>query len=157
AGLLRVLEREGWRVLHDRAIPGARTANADHVLVSPGARVFVVDSKLWSVKGPARGVVRPVGGQLMHGDRVDARSIGSVRFEADMVSRALGVQVQPLIAVHNAPVAGQGFILQDVPVVPAGRLVDLLRGNDGPRSADAVRLARLAVDRLPPYASRRRR
>ncbi|MBP5918736.1 NERD domain-containing protein [Streptomyces sp. LBUM 1486] len=151
-GLLSVLEREGWRVLHDRAIPGARTANADHVLVSPGAKVFVVDSKLWSAKKPG-GVVRPVGERLMHGERVDGRAIGSVRFEADMVSRALEVPVQPLIAVHNAPVAGQGFILQEVPVVPAGRLVHLLRGNDGPRSADAARLAQLAADRLPPYVS----
>ncbi|MDX2986426.1 nuclease-related domain-containing protein [Streptomyces caniscabiei] len=150
--LLSVLEREGWRVLHDRAIPGARTANADHVLVSPGARVFVVDSKLWSARGGA--VVRPVGGRLMHGDRVDERAIRSVRFEADLVSRALGVVVQPLIAVHNAPVAGQGFILEDVPVVSAERLVELLRGNDGPRQAGAVHLAQLAVDRLPPYIGR---
>ncbi|MBE4790280.1 nuclease-related domain-containing protein [Streptomyces caniscabiei] len=153
AGLLSVLEREGWRVLHDRAIPGARSANADHVLVSPGARVFVVDSKLWSARGGAA-VVRPVGGRLMHGDRVDGRAIRSVRFEADMVSRALGVPVQPLIAVHRAPVAGQGFILQEVPVVPAGRLVELLRGNDGPRQAGAVHLAQLAADRLPPYVGR---
>lgn len=152
--LLSVLEREGWRVLHDRAIPGARTANADHVLVSPGARVFVVDSKLWSARGPGGGLVRPVGGRLMHGDRVDDRAIRSVRFEADMVSRVLGVPVQPLIAVHRAPVAGQGFILQEVPVVPAGRLVHLLRGNDGPRQAGAVHLAQLAADRLPPYVGR---
>jgi len=157
AGLLSVLEREGWRVLHDRAIPGARTANVDHVLVSPGARVFVVDSKLWSAKGPGGGVVRPVGDRLMHGERVDGRAIGSVRFEADMVSRVLGVPVQPLIAVHNAPVAGQGFILQEVPVVPAGRLVELLRGNDGPRSADAAGLGRLAEDRLPRYADSQRK
>lgn len=154
AGLLSVLERDGWRVLHDRAIPGARTANADHVLVSPGARVFVVDSKLWSARGPGGGLVRLAGDQLMHGDRVDGRSIGAVRFEADMVSRALGVPVQPLIAVHRAPVAGGGFIVQDVPVVPAGRLVELLRGNDGPRQAGAVHLAQLAVERLRPYAGR---
>lgn len=153
-GLLAVLEREGWRVLNDRAIPGARTANADHVLVSPGARVFVVDSKLWSARRAGGGLVRAVGDQLMHGERVDGRSIGSVRFEADMVSRALGVPVQPLIAVHRAPVAGQGFILQDVPVVPAGRLVELLRGNDGPRQAGAMHLAQLAADRLPPYIGR---
>jgi hypothetical protein len=90
----------------------------------------------------------------MHGDRVDDRALRSVRFEADMVSRALGVTVQPLIAVHRAPVAGQGFILQDVPVIPAGRLVELLRGNDGPRQAGAAHLAQLAADRLPPYIGR---
>jgi hypothetical protein len=64
-GLLSVLEREGWRVLHDRAIPGARTANADHVLVSPGARVFVVDSKLWSARGG--GAVVPSSGRSAAG------------------------------------------------------------------------------------------
>ena len=153
-GLLSVLEREGWRVLHDRAIPGARTANADHVLVSPGAKVFVVDSKLWSARQPGGGLVRAAGGHLMHGERVDGRSIGAVRFEADLVGRALGVPVQPLIAVHRAPVAGDGFILQEVPVVPAGRLVELLRGNDGPRAAGAQWLGKLAAERLPPYIGR---
>jgi Nuclease-related domain len=153
AALLSALEREGAVVLHDRAIPGAGKANADHVVISPGARVFVVDSKLWS----ASGSVREVDGKLMHGQRNADKDIRNVRFEADLVGRVLGVPVMPLIAVHNAPVAGQGFILRDVPVVPAGRLVELLRANDWPRVAGVAReLARRADQVLPPYVQRGR-
>lgn len=149
AALLSVLERQGWRVLHDRAIPGAHSANADHVLVSPGARVFVVDSKLWSARNGGR--VWSVGGRLMHGQRCVDKDVRNVVFEAGLVSQALGVEVQPLIAVHNAPVDGGGFIVQDVPVVPASRLVELLHGNDGPPAAGAGWLGDLAARRLHRY------
>jgi hypothetical protein len=152
AALLAPLEASGWRVLHDRAIPGAHSANADHVLISPGARVFLVDTKLWS----AQYDVHATGGTLWHGkagrrqaDR--SQSVRSVLYETELVSRALGVPVQPVIAVHNAPVAGDGFFVQGVPVVPAGRLVELLRANDGPRDPGAAQLGVLAVQRLPPY------
>lgn len=148
--LLAPLETAGWRVLHDRAIPGARAANADHVLVSPGARVFVVDSKLWSVRYPVHGA----GGRLWHG-RVDrGRAVRSLQYETRLIAQALGVPVQPVIAVHNAPVAGGGFMVEEIPVVPAARLVEVLVGNDGPRAGGAVWLGELAAQRLPPYGAR---
>jgi hypothetical protein len=148
--LLAPLETAGWRVLHDRAIPGARAANADHVLVSPGARVFLVDSKLWSARYPVTGT----GGRLWHG-RVDrGRAVRSLLYEARLIGRALGVPVQPVIAVHNAPVAGGGFFVEGIPVVPADRLVGVLLGNDGPRAGGALWLAQLAARRLPPYGAR---
>src|SRR5215207_8064838 len=43
ARLLGPLEREGWAILHDLAVPGSR-ANLDHLAIGPGG-VFVVDSK----------------------------------------------------------------------------------------------------------------
>ena len=43
ARLLDPLERHGWAVLHDLAIPGSR-ANLDHLVIGPGG-VFVIDSK----------------------------------------------------------------------------------------------------------------
>jgi hypothetical protein len=43
ARLLRPLERQGWAVLHDLAIPGSQ-ANLDHLAIGPGG-VFVIDSK----------------------------------------------------------------------------------------------------------------
>lgn len=152
AALLQPLEAAGWTVLHDRAIPGARKANADHVLVSPGAKVFLVDSKLWSARYP----VHATGDQLWHGqagrkqaDR--SRSVRSVLYETGLVARVVGVPVQPVIAVHNAPVADAGFFVQGVPVVPAARLVQVLVGNDGPASPAAARLAAVARQGLPPY------
>ncbi|MYW46362.1 nuclease-related domain-containing protein [Streptomyces sp. SID161] len=152
AVLLQPLQAAGWTVLHDRAIPGARSANADHVLVSPGARVFLVDSKLWSARYPVHGA----GGTLWHGqegrpqaDR--SKAVRSILYETDLAARAVGVPVQPVIAMHNAAVAGEGFFVQGVPVVPASRLVEVLVGNDGPRSPAAGRLAVTVVRALPDY------
>ncbi|CAK7288618.1 nuclease-related domain-containing protein [Streptomyces misionensis] len=148
AALLQPLEAAGWVVLHDRAIPGARRANVDHVLVSPGARLFMVDSKLWSGRYP----VYERGGTLWHGQAERGQSVRSVLYETDLVARAVGATVQPVIVVHNAPVAGDGFFVQGVPVVPAVRLVEVLRGNDGPRDLGAAAaLARRAAAVLPPY------
>ncbi|WP_158713901.1 nuclease-related domain-containing protein [Streptomyces seoulensis] len=153
AALLQPLEAVGWKVLHDRAIPGARSANADHVLVSPGARVFLVDSKLWS----SRYLVHAAGGTLWHGEAGHkpanrSRDLRSVLYETDLIARALGVPVQPVIAVHNAPVAGSGFTVREVPVVPTDRLVEVLRVNDGPPARrEAAALARRATVVLPSY------
>jgi hypothetical protein len=49
AHLLAALERDGWVVLHDLALPGSR-ANIDHLVIGPGG-VFVIDSKQY--RGPA--------------------------------------------------------------------------------------------------------
>jgi hypothetical protein len=46
ARLLGPLERQGWVVLYDLAVPGCR-ANVDHLVIGPGG-VFVVDSKQYS-------------------------------------------------------------------------------------------------------------
>jgi Nuclease-related domain len=43
ARLLGPLERHGWAVLHDLAVPRSR-ANIDHLVIGPGG-VFVIDSK----------------------------------------------------------------------------------------------------------------
>lgn len=150
AELLRPLEAQGWVVLHDRAIPGARTANADHVLVSPGARVFLVDSKLWSGRWP----VWERDGVLMHGTFARAKAVRSAQFEAGLVGKALGVPVTPVFAVHNASVQDDGFILEDIVVLPVGLLVPLLRANDDPPAAGAAWLAQLADQRLPEYGGR---
>lgn len=147
AVLLQPLEAVGWIVLHDRQIPGAHSANADHVVISPGARVFLVDSKLWS----KRGTVHVRDGQLWHGEWQRGRSVRSLLFEAGLVERALRVPVQPLIAVHNAPVQDGGFFVEGIPVVPAARLEQVLCMNDGPRDAGARRLAVQAARVLPRY------
>jgi hypothetical protein len=43
ARLLAALERHGWAVLHDLAVPGSQ-ANIDHLMIGPGG-VFVIDAK----------------------------------------------------------------------------------------------------------------
>src|SRR6185369_9818593 len=46
--LLESLEADGFRVLHDRKIPGARSANIDHIVIGPPG-IYVVETK--SYKG----------------------------------------------------------------------------------------------------------
>ncbi|MFH8813061.1 nuclease-related domain-containing protein [Streptomyces hygroscopicus] len=148
AALLAPLGAEGWHGLYDRRIPGLDRANADHVLISPGARVLLVDSKMWQ----RRARVRVVRGRLMHGDIDKDRQVDGVLAEARLVGQALGTAVTPIIAVHNAPVDGGGFVLRNVPVIPADRLVELLRRNAGradPAAARAVALRANAA--LPRY------
>ncbi|MDX3232962.1 nuclease-related domain-containing protein [Streptomyces sp. ME19-01-6] len=148
AALLTPLGREGWAGFYDRRIPGLDRANADHVLVSPGARVFMPDSKLWH----ARARVRVVRGRLMHGDVDKDRQVDGALNEARLIGQAIGAAVTPLIAVHNAPVDNGGFILRGVPVVPADRLVELLRRNAGAPTPGAARQLALRADRkLPRY------
>lgn len=153
AVLLAPLEAVGWTVLHDRALPGARSANADHIVISPAARVYVIDSKLWAAKNrhgrPA--VVHARGDQLWHGDRYADQSISSLLFEARLVERALGVPVQPLVCMHNAPVQDGRFWTRGVAVLPADALVRLLVLNDGARHPSAAGLGVRARQLFLPY------
>lgn len=156
--LLRVLGDEGWYGLYDRVVPEADVANVDFFLVAPSGRVFTVDAKLWSRDA----VVRAEGGRLLHGDRSYKRVLPAVRLETRKVEAALREElactgreqpvVTPVIAMHNAPVAGGGFTVDGIRVVPADRLLGLLRSQAGsadPRWAEIV--AEAAGRVLPRY------
>jgi hypothetical protein len=100
ARLLGPLERHGWAVLHDLAVPGSR-ANLDHLVIGPGG-VFVIDSKQYR----GRLQLDPTGG-LWHGRYPLAPTLRAVSFEADRAARVLpdpGVAVVPIVAVHGAQV-----------------------------------------------------
>ena len=58
ARLLRRLNRDGYVVFHDLAVPGNTSANLDHLVIGPTG-VFVIDSKQWtgSVHQGADGLV----------------------------------------------------------------------------------------------------
>jgi hypothetical protein len=122
ARLLARLERHGWAVLHDLAVPGSR-ANIDHLVIGPGG-VFVVDSKLYSGK-----LHLAPGGSLWHGRYPMGPVLRAVRFEADQAAQVLapGVEVVPLVAVHGAQVPWGKLVADGVPVVAARRLPELLR------------------------------
>lgn len=144
AALLVPLGREGWAGFYDRRIPGLDRANADHVLIAPSGRVLLVDSKMWH----RRARVRVVRGRLVHGSVDKDREIKGVLREAEKIGAALGgTAVMPLIAVHNAPVDDGGFVLRGVPVVPADRLLELLRRNAGQPNPAAARQLALRADR----------
>lgn len=100
ARLLSQLERHGWVVLHDLAIPGSR-ANIDHLAIGPGG-LFVIDSKQY------RGRLQlDPSGRLWHGRYPLAPTLRAVEFEADQAAQILpdpGVAVVPIMAVHGAQV-----------------------------------------------------
>ena len=119
ARLLGPLERHGWAVLHDLAVPGSR-ANIDHLVIGPGG-VFVIDSKQY------RGRLQlDPSGRLWHGRYPLAPTLRAVSFEADQAAQVLpdpGVVVVPIVAVHGAQ-------------VPWGKVViDGRAGRAGPAAA----------------------
>jgi hypothetical protein len=99
---LAALERHGWAVLHDLAIPRSQ-ANIDHLVIGPGG-VFVIDSKQY------RGRLRlDPSGRLWHGRYPLAPALSAVSFEADQAALVLtdpDVVVVPVMAVHGAQVPG---------------------------------------------------
>jgi Nuclease-related domain len=123
ARLLGPLERHGWAVLHDLAVPGSR-ANLDHVVIGPGG-VFVIDSKQY------RGRLQlDSSGRLWHGPYLLAPTLRAVSFEADQAAQVLpdpGVAVVPIVAVHGVQVPWGKVVVEGVPVVPARRLPSMLR------------------------------
>jgi hypothetical protein len=123
ARLLGPLERHGWVVLHDVAVPGSR-ANIDHLAIGPGG-IFVVDSKQY------RGRLQLDGsGRLWHGRYPLAPTLQAVSFEADQAARVLlnpGVVVVPIVAVHGAQVPWGKVVMTGIPVVSARRLPRMLR------------------------------
>jgi hypothetical protein len=122
ARLLAPLERHGWAILHDLAVPGS-TANIDHLVIGPGG-VFVIDSNQYRGRLQLDAV-----GKLWHGRHPLAPTLGAVSWEADQAAQALpdpGVAVVPIVAVHGAQVPWGKVVTDGVPVVAAQRLPSML-------------------------------
>jgi Nuclease-related domain len=123
ARLLDPLERQGWAILHDLAIPGSR-ANLDHLVIGPGG-VFVIDSKQYRGQLPL-----DASGRLWHGRYPLAPALRAVDFEADQAAQVLpdpDVVVVPIVAVHGPQVPWGKVVMNGVPVVAARRLPSMLR------------------------------
>jgi hypothetical protein len=123
ARLLDPLERQGWAVLHDLAVPGSH-ANIDHLVIGPGG-VFAIDSKQY------RGRLRlDAVGKLWHDRCPLAPAVRAASWEADQAAQVLpdpGMAVVPIVAVHGAQVPWGKVVIDGVPVVAARRLPSMLR------------------------------
>jgi hypothetical protein len=123
ARVLAALERQGWAVLHDLAVPGSR-ANIDHLVIGPSG-VFVIDSKQY------RGRLQlDQSGRLWHGRYPLAPALRAVTFEADQAALVLtdpDVVVVPILAIHGTQVPWGKVVADGVPVVAARRLPRMLR------------------------------
>lgn len=146
---LRTLEREGWTVLHDRALPRSR-ANVDHLAISPAGRVYLPDTKRWSARWP----ITVQHGRLFHGTQDVTRRLDGLHHETATVAAVLGVPVQPLVAMDGPALPDTGLALDGLLIVPADQLCARLRHLDstdhGPRRPHA-QLAATAKQLLPAY------
>jgi hypothetical protein len=122
ARLLAPLERRGWAVLHDLAIPNSQ-ANIDHLAIGPGG-VLAIDTKHY--RGKLR--VDP-DGMVWHGRHLLVSALRKTLWEADQADEVLGIadlQVAAVVAVHGASVPWGVLRAERVIIVPARRLPDLL-------------------------------
>jgi len=123
ARLLAPLERRGWAVLHDLAIPGSR-ANLDHLVIGPGG-VAVIDTKQYRGR-----LWLDSSGLLWGGRQLLSMTLRKVLWEADQADEVLGVadvQVPAIIAVHGARIPRGRLEVDGVTVAPARQVPDLLR------------------------------
>ncbi|MDN3056888.1 nuclease-related domain-containing protein [Streptomyces sp. SRF1] len=111
-----------WIVLHDRRLPTGR-ANVDHLVVTFGGTVFVLDTKRWS----SRYRVRVSGRRLLHGTQDVTDRLRGLHHEARTVAAVLGRPVIPVIAMDGPPVDGGELLIEGIRIVPADSLVPTLR------------------------------
>ena len=122
ARLLRHVDRHGYVVLHDVAIPGT-PANADHLLIGPPG-VILIDSKHYTGQ-----IGQGPDGRIWHNRYPMDQTLRGLRLETQAISAALGVGVRPVMCVHHAQVAHGGLRVGEVEILPAGRLRGMLRDS----------------------------
>jgi hypothetical protein len=123
ARLLSLLERRGWAVLHDLAIPGIQ-ANIDHLVIGPGG-VVVIDTKQYRGR-----LWLDADGLLWHGRHLLVATLRKLRWAADQADEVLGVadvQIVAIMAVHGADVPWGRLAADGVIVAPARQVPDLLQ------------------------------
>jgi hypothetical protein len=143
ARLLERLTHDGFVVFHDLALPNS-DANVDHLAIGPSG-VFVIDSKQWT------GIVQQgADGLVWHNHTSLDRTLATVRWEAQAISRSLGIRATPLLCVHGAHIDGGGLHVQGVAIVPAFLLRSALGQDRVLSDADVAVLAATAATRLHP-------
>lgn len=117
---LQELEADGYRVLHDRSIPGSR-ANIDHLVIGPTG-TYVVDAKNFN------GRLTFSKGVLWHGKYPLTRKLQTTAWEAAQVQEHLSravwtvqVRVVPLMCILGAEMPRPAMDLEGVRVIKGGR------------------------------------
>jgi len=148
--LLEPLTAEGFRILHDRKIPGSR-ANIDHIVIGPPG-IFVVETKSLG------GSLQIRGNDVFVAGRRKTKMIDEAKRETLAVQTALADQlvahgwtVSPIICVHRADLPMFRSEVAGVRIVSGRDLVTHLRKADRALSqVEVERLATLAAARLRP-------
>lgn len=176
--LLGLSRGRGTMILHDIALPGAKSANIDHVVITKNRDgkpcAFIIDSKFY---GPSRlpskefpngrdpGEVTYdmstkgyVYRQGMRAREID-KSINTALWGADAVRRVTGIEdVRVIMAIHNANVAPYlSFSRDGVPVqiVSAWEMVDVIDQESSDSRSWLDRLLRRSAGPLSPIQEAR--
>lgn len=119
---LRRLERNGYRTLHARAIPGSE-AQIDHLVVGPTG-VYAVDSEKWDRRLPVR---VQMGKKLYHGPFDMKARLTEAMWEAqqasELISKSFGreISVVPSLAIYGPPVPWKIMTIRGVDVYQGDR------------------------------------
>ena len=152
ARFLEPLRGEGFRILHDRRIPGSR-ANIDHIVIGPPG-VFVVETKSFGGRLNVRGNEVYVAGRRRTGmiEEVKREALATqVAIASEL--ETIGLPVVPVICVHRADLPWLGAQAGGVRIASGKELVKRLRTAEprlDPQTVDW--LARAAADALAPAA-----
>ncbi len=148
---LRKLERNGYRTLHARAIPGTE-AQIDHLVVGPTG-VYAVDSEKWDKRLPVR---VQMGKKLFHGPFDKKARLAEAKMEAshasELISKAYGrdVAVVPSLAIYGPPVPWKIMSIKGVDVYEGSRARKWITKRERALTdAEIQRLYEIAADVLP--------
>lgn len=140
-----------WYVLHDRALPGVRRCNLDHLVVGRTG-VYAVTSRRW----PGRARLR-AGDRLWVGARpatgLLAMARRAARVVSDILTDELGqrVGVSPMIAVHGSRLPRAGIRFDGVTLQRARRMRRLIERQPVVYTTAQVSTIAAAAERvLPP-------
>ena len=152
ARFLEPLRAEGFKLLHDRRIPGSR-ANIDHIVIGPPG-IFVVETKSFGGRLTVRGDDVFVAGRRRTGMIEEAkREALAVQVALAMELETVRLPVVPVICVHRAGLPWLGAGAGGVRIVSGKELVKRLRKAEPRLDPDTVRwLAQAAAEHLAPAA-----
>lgn len=129
---------KGYVVRHDLVLPGTR-ANIDHVVIGPTG-VYTIETKNY-----AKGITIK-GGRATTGGRSAQPAVDQANRQAQAMSTALGVAVQPIVCVQGGGVEAGVFgkaVVEGVRFCSGPRLAKLLTSD--PSALDPDQVAQLAA------------
>ncbi|WP_019630276.1 nuclease-related domain-containing protein [Actinomadura atramentaria] len=154
---LKALERNGYRVLHARAVPrddeGVSDGRIDHLVIGPSG-VYAIDSEKWDRRLPVRTMSHR---KLFHGPFNKKDRLDEARWEAEQASRTISAQVgfevpvQPSVAIYGPSIPWKVMRVRDVDVYSGTRARGYLRRRPTILTeADVQRIYSAAENSLPP-------
>lgn len=154
---LKSLEKNGYRVLHARAVPrddeGVSDGRIDHLVIGPSG-VYAIDSEAWDKRLPVRTLSHR---KLFHGPFNKKDRLDETAWEANLASKIISdrvgfeVPVQGSVAIYGPSIPWKVMRVRDVDVYAGNRARGYLRRR--PRvltTTDVERIFQAAEESLPP-------